>query len=233
MYTVYKVTNSINGKYYFGVHKTKNINDSYLGSGLAIKRAIKSYGRENFFKEIIACFDDSISAFNYEKGLISEHIGNPNCYNLMEGGKGGFDHINNNPNRVNPMLIQEYKERNKQSSKKRLLEDAEWAERKRKISIENAKKASLSNTGKKRPEHSRLMSQKSSLFNLMKDKDKFRDLLSSHFEVISPDGIVYNTNRLEDFCKERNLGYGALWNTSRTGKTVIKGKSKGWLCRKT
>lgn len=46
MYTVYKTTNIINGKYYIGVHKTTNPNDSYLGSGKAIKEAIKKYGKK-------------------------------------------------------------------------------------------------------------------------------------------------------------------------------------------
>ncbi len=130
------------------------------------------------------------------------------------------------------MTITEYKERQKYSAKIRLQTDKEWAERKKDIATANAKKASQSNTGKKRPEHSKLMSQKSNLFILMKDKEKFRDLLSSNFEVVSPNGETYNTNRLEDFCKERALGYVSLWNTSRTGRPVTKGKSKGWLCKK-
>ena len=30
---VYKITNNINGKYYYGIHSTNNVNDRYLGSG--------------------------------------------------------------------------------------------------------------------------------------------------------------------------------------------------------
>lgn len=48
---IYKTTNLINGKIYIG--RDKNDNDSYLGSGLLLSKAIKKYGKENFKKETI------------------------------------------------------------------------------------------------------------------------------------------------------------------------------------
>jgi hypothetical protein len=49
-YTVYQITNLINQKIYKGMYKTKNMNDSYLGSGTIIKMAVIKYGRENLKK---------------------------------------------------------------------------------------------------------------------------------------------------------------------------------------
>jgi len=51
MMIIYKTTNLINGKYYIG--KQQVYTKSYLGSGTALKHAIKKYGRKNFKKEIL------------------------------------------------------------------------------------------------------------------------------------------------------------------------------------
>ena len=40
---LYKVTNTSNQKYYIGVHSTTDLNDGYLGSGVAIKEAILKF----------------------------------------------------------------------------------------------------------------------------------------------------------------------------------------------
>lgn len=87
---IYKTTNLLNGKIYVGKH-IGHPEDSYLGSGLHIKRAIKRYGKNNFRKEIIVYCDDVDKLNEFEKQSIALYrsiFGNKNVYNLDEGGKG-------------------------------------------------------------------------------------------------------------------------------------------------
>lgn len=84
----YKITNKIDGKFYYGVHNTDNLEDGYSGSGKILKLAYKKYGIENFEKVIEKFFDNEEDAFNYEREIVNEEmIKNPNCYNVQIGGK--------------------------------------------------------------------------------------------------------------------------------------------------
>jgi len=92
-YTIYKIINKINNKYYIGKHQTKNLDDGYMGSGKLLKRSINKYGFENFSKEILHIFEteDEMNAKEKELVIVSEET-----YNLCEGGCGGFGYINSN-----------------------------------------------------------------------------------------------------------------------------------------
>jgi hypothetical protein len=93
-YILYRITNKVNKKFYIGVHKTKDINDEYYGSGHNIKAAIEKYGRKNFIKEILHIFTNAKKAFKKEREIVNEElVKNKNCYNIKEGGHGGFEHI--------------------------------------------------------------------------------------------------------------------------------------------
>lgn len=91
-YTIYKTTNTINGKFYIGKHKTKDLNDGYLGSGKLLKRAIGKYGIDNFHKEILHICKDEDHMNLLESILVvpDEEIN----YNLCDGGKGGWSYLN-------------------------------------------------------------------------------------------------------------------------------------------
>ena len=96
-YTIYKVTNKINGKIYIGSHKTKDLKDSYMGSGKYLLHAQFKHGIENFVKEILYVFDTPELMYAKEAELVTaDFIAETNTYNLKIGGFGGWDYINKN-----------------------------------------------------------------------------------------------------------------------------------------
>jgi len=89
-YTVYKTTNKINGKVYIGKHQTKNPYDNYMGSGRAIREALKKYGKGSFEKQVLFIFDSEEEMNNKEKELVNESfISTSETYNMGLGGEGG------------------------------------------------------------------------------------------------------------------------------------------------
>lgn len=83
----YKTINTVNSKYYYGVHSTDNLNDNYKGTGKALKSAFKKYGKNSFIVEIIEFYDSRFIASEAEKHLITNaDLNNPMCYNLNPGG---------------------------------------------------------------------------------------------------------------------------------------------------
>lgn len=75
---IYKIVHT-NGRYYFGRHSTKNIDDGYIGSGKWIK-SIKN--KEEISKEIISYHDSFEELKEAEKLVLNEHVGKPLCMNF-------------------------------------------------------------------------------------------------------------------------------------------------------
>jgi len=84
---LYKITNKINNKFYYGIHCTNNLNDGYMGSGKLLHKAYDKYGIENFNKEIIQFCNSLEEVSNLEKQIVNEDLlNNPLCYNVIKGG---------------------------------------------------------------------------------------------------------------------------------------------------
>ena len=96
MHYLYRVTNLIDGKYYIGMAKSQNPETHrYMGSGVKVKRAIAKYGMENFRKEILLKSDDRNTIAEAEALYVTRTtLDDPLCYNMHEGGHGGWAHIN-------------------------------------------------------------------------------------------------------------------------------------------
>lgn len=90
---VYITTNNIDGKQYIGKceYNRENGWESYLGSGVYLKRAIKKHGSHNFSREIIFQAKTKKELEEKEEFYIKEYNAaeDPNFYNLKETSIGG------------------------------------------------------------------------------------------------------------------------------------------------
>lgn len=101
---IYKTTCKVNGKFYYGMHSTDNLDDGYVGSGTRLWHSIKKHGRENFSIEILEFLPDRESLKKREAELITEDLlRDPMCMNLALGGAGG-EHNENTSKRISQKL---------------------------------------------------------------------------------------------------------------------------------
>ena len=141
-YIIYKITNTKNQKIYIGKHQTLNVDDSYFGSGIALERAIKKYGKKWFTKEVLYIFDNEFEMNEKEKEIVNEQFISTNqTYNLGIGGEGGSHFKGKKHTEKTKKLLSEI-------AKKRMISDEtrqkiSEANRKRIISDETKKKLSL------------------------------------------------------------------------------------------
>jgi hypothetical protein len=198
-YTIYKVTNKLDGKIYIGKHQTKNLNDGYMGSGKHLRHAIAKYGIENFEKEILFTFDNETEMNAKEAELVTEEFClKEDNYNLCPGGKGGWGYIRsemkNNLSFANEVgkkismgLLSAYKDG-------RIRNDGIHNPRyNQKLSEETKQKISLANKGK------------SAWNKNLKSKKEYKRVSQ---------GIPYE--------KEKNSQFGTMWITNGVDNKKIK-----------
>lgn len=117
---IYKTTNTINGKYYYGKRSCKGsaIDDPYMGSGKLLKTSIKKYGIENFTKEILAYCDSSEDAYELEELVVTQkEVNDPMCYNIVVGGVIGMINMVGEKNGM-------YNKKHTQESRKKMSESS-------------------------------------------------------------------------------------------------------------
>jgi len=210
-YYLYEIRNNINGKIYIGVHKTKVLDDGYMGSGKVIKQAIEKHGVENFTKTILEIFETQEEMFAREKEIVTEEfLGREDTYNLRRGGLGGWDYLNKNWGRNSSHFIEndprqkDIQEKLK-SSGKHAFYNIEIQDRRIKMMVTNK-------IGYMDPEISK------------------RGVLA----MASPEA---NIKRKESFAKighqqgEKNSNFGTMWITNGTENMKIKNVDsipEGW-----
>lgn len=100
IYFIYKITNKLNGKIYIGQHKTNNIDDGYMGSGIHLKNAIEKHGIENFEREILCYADDEDHLDLLEREFVDEEfVLREDTYNMVVGGGKGWSAVHTSEGR--------------------------------------------------------------------------------------------------------------------------------------
>lgn len=166
---IYKITNNINGKIYIGKRSCKCdiIVDTYFGSGIALKSAIKKYGKENFTKTILNICESDKEAYEIEKKIVDiDFLKRTDTYNLCGGGIGpGFGEVH--PSFGKP-LSEETKLKISVNHSRHFKGKHHSQESKEKLSIncvsfkgkhhtdESKTKMSISQTGKRHSEETKL-----------------------------------------------------------------------------
>ena len=91
-YYLYEIQDLVNGKIYVGVHQTDRMDDGYMGSGTALKRAVKERGVEHFRKKVLAYFTSAEDMYKAEAQIVNDDfLLREDVYNLVVGGHGsGF-----------------------------------------------------------------------------------------------------------------------------------------------
>lgn len=226
-YYVYKITNTINGKIYIGVHKTDNLEDSYMGSGTLIKRSIKKHGVENFIKEYIQFFDDYQSCLDLEELLVTEaFIASPHNYNIKGGGFGGVPSIENRQKSSDRMI--KYWEDNREN----LLENWKVSGRNKDISdrMKGVKKTSEHmDKINKNPEKIRKTAEKHT--GMKRTEETKKNQSTAKYKTISEKGTEWlgkgqkyitntNTNELVRVSHDYELKDGEVFGNVFAGKSI-------------
>jgi group I intron endonuclease len=91
-YFIYQITNLKNNRFYIGQHRCDGefLDSNYYGSGVAIVRAVKKHGIQNFKREVLVeCTSEAALNFMESVYVGMELVNDKKCYNLKTGGMGG------------------------------------------------------------------------------------------------------------------------------------------------
>jgi len=223
---IYKIINNLNGKCYIGQRKHESKNDGYLGSGTAIKHAIKKYGKDNFSKIILK---DNIkcqtAADIFEMVYIKrENTLIPNGYNIQQG---GLRPHTTTKGRVSPMKGKKHTEEAKRKIGEHSIGNKNCLGKK--LTGEHIEKIKQSNLGRKCSEETKIK-----ISNKLKNRiidDEWKKKISE-----SKKGIKITEEHIE-ILRQSRLGKTHSEETIHKMSESKKGKwsekiLKGWETRR-
>ena len=109
-YFVYETLNLVNGKKYRGIHKTSNLNDGYLGSGVAFEKAVNVHGKSNFRREVLEFCSSYEELIEKEKIYVDDvWVSDRSNYNLKTGGQSAGILSDFSKKKISETLKRKYK----------------------------------------------------------------------------------------------------------------------------
>lgn len=213
---MYLTTNLVNGKRYIGKHKTDTLNDGYIGSGKALKRAIKKHGRANFRREILFDFDNPKEMDDKEVELITDDVlASVMFYNMIPGQTDTVRNSERMSGERNPM----YGRRSAMKGRRHSEETKELMRARRighRHTEESKTKMSKSSSGVNHPfygkkfsvEHRQRISEgQMGRGTTEKQRETTRLVHSKNYVVTKPDGQCISVFNLKAFCDLEGLSY--------------------------
>lgn len=245
---VYLTENLVNGKKYIGAHRSDK-QDSYLGSGKFLIKAINKYGKDNFKQTILEFAYCEETLFDLEKKYISEHdaVNDKNYYNISDGGKtpvligeknGFFGKKHSSETREkmkkgrakNPKKYTEEEKRELSLIMKERWNDPEFKEKmknrkpRRKFTEEDKRKHSEKMKGKKISDETRkkLSESTKKRFESEDERKKLSEAMKTR------DNSKYQTEEFRENARQRLIAYNKseakkeLNRKTQTGKKLSK-----------
>ena len=202
---IYKTTNILTGRYYYGMHSTNNLDDGYFGSGKRLRYSINKYGKENHKRKIIEFLPNRKKLIEYEKKIVNlNEIAKKDCMNLMIGGKGGL---------INKKHGKKLNRAGNVAFKKKIENDTELKKKYIKLGSErfkmmwkNGEMKQIDWTGKHHKEESK---RKIGSANSKHQQGEKNSMFGKHWITNSIETKVINKSELENY-----LNYG--WKKGRT-----------------
>ena len=70
----YQTFHKATGRYYIGIHSTDDLDDGYLGSGRAFRRAVRRHGRKAFTRHVVRIFETRAEAAEWERSVVTQAV---------------------------------------------------------------------------------------------------------------------------------------------------------------
>ena len=226
---IYETTNLINSKKYIGKHKSSNFDNKYLGSGIALTRAINKYGKENFSIKILEEVETNQDDLDLREMYYIEKynaVKDNNYYNRSYGGENeGWNGVNKAIKERG--LSKETRNKMSESQKKRFKDPKEVAKlHKPGYKHKEETKKKQSEAAKERWKDLEQKQKQSERFRGENNPMYGRSLLNNPAAVhcrFNHNGIVKEFNTIKEvynYCKdlEYNLKYVTITCLAKSGK---------------